>query len=920
MITVGVVLILLSQISVAEDWPMFRHDLEHTGETSDVIENPEDLELKWKFKTEEGVGSSPAVSGDHVYVGSREGYVYCFDKNTGKEIWKFKTGDWADSSPAVSENYVYVGSNDWYIYSLDKNTGKEIWKFKTGSWVGSSPAVSENYVYVGSRDGYVYCFDKNTGKLKWKFKTEGGVGSSPAVSGDYVYVGSGDSYVYCLDKNIGEEIWKFKTGDWADSSPTVSGNYIYVGSKDSYIYCLDKNIGELKWKFKTGFAVYSSPAVSSSYIYVGSFDSSSDGYIYCLDKNTGKEIWKFKTGFLVSISSPTVSGNYIYFGSSDNYTYCLDKNTGNLIWKFKTGDGVSSSPTISGNYVYVGSWDGYVYAFAALKPMDSSCSEDSDCQSNHCVHGVCRTTDTYCGDNYCDSGETYSSCPSDCKKPDGSSCLNASECSDGYCVHSVCRSSSIYCGDGYCDTGETYSSCSKDCEAPKRSNSEICSSNSDCESNRCVHNICRPTDPYCGDDYCDTGEDYDSCPSDCSSEVAEEMHDTVKTTCSSDADCEDGEVCRDIECIGEPFYQPIMPYINYIAAFLVIIVLIVSLWIVVKKLRKPKDAPEPTLATIEKKPISTEKPLSKAKGKIFCRNLLKSYKNTKVLKSVSVEFEEGKIYGIVGPSGCGKSRLVECLIGRITPDSGDVSVFGYDPRVNMKEINEVVGFVPQHPELYPEQTVWQNMQNSAIKWGIADFEKVCSEILKSVDLADRRDVVAKNLSGGQIKRLSLAMELIRDPRVLLLDEPTTGLDPGMRTKIMTILDNLNKRGKTVIFSTHYMDEIDICDEVLIMKNGGLIIKSTVEGLKRKTPGRGRVVEVTLERVGKSLVMELEKDRGVDKIIESGRILRVFTHEPNVAEITNKITKLGGVIEASRITQADMRDLFIYFTDTYPEEE
>jgi len=160
MITVGVVLILLSQISVAEDWPMFRHDLEHTGETSDVIENPEDLELKWKFKTEEGVGSSPAVSGDHVYVGSREGYVYCFDKNTGKEIWKFKTGDWADSSPAVSENYVYVGSNDWYIYSLDKNTGKEIWKFKTGSWVGSSPAVSENYVYVGSRDGYVYCFDK----------------------------------------------------------------------------------------------------------------------------------------------------------------------------------------------------------------------------------------------------------------------------------------------------------------------------------------------------------------------------------------------------------------------------------------------------------------------------------------------------------------------------------------------------------------------------------------------------------------------------------------------------------------------------------------------------------------------------------------------------------------------------------------
>ena len=108
------------------------------------------------------------------------------------------------------------------------------------------------------------------------------------------------------------------------------------------------------------------------------------------------------------------------------------------------------------------------------------------------------------------------------------------------------------------------------------------------------------------------------------------------------------------------------------------------------------------------------------------------------------------------------------------------------------------------------------MQNSVIKWGLGDSEKACADILNSVDLTDRKDVVAKNLSGGQIKRLSLAMELIRDPKVLLLDEPTTGLDPGMRTKIMTILDNLNKKGKTIIFSTHYMDEIDICDEVLIM--------------------------------------------------------------------------------------------------------
>jgi len=132
----------------AGDWPMFRHDSWHTGETSDVIKNPKDLELEWKFKT-----------GDLVY-----------------------------SSPAVSGNYVYVGSNDNYIYCLDKNTGELKWKFKTGSYVKSSPAVSGDYVYVGSIDSYVYCLNKDTGELEWKFKTGGRVDSSPAVSGDYVYV------------------------------------------------------------------------------------------------------------------------------------------------------------------------------------------------------------------------------------------------------------------------------------------------------------------------------------------------------------------------------------------------------------------------------------------------------------------------------------------------------------------------------------------------------------------------------------------------------------------------------------------------------------------------------------------------------------------------------------------------------------
>jgi len=157
--------------------------------------------------------------------------------------------------------------------------------------------------------------------------------------------------------------------------------------------------------------------------------------------------------------------------------------------------------------------------------------------------------------------------------------------------------------------------------------------------------------------------------------------------------------------------------------------------------------------------------------------------------------------------------------------------------------------------------------------------------------------------------------------VLLLDEPTTGLDPTMRMKIMGIFEKLNRtEGKLIIFTTHYMDEIDICDEVVIMKAGGVLVKAGLDELRRRTPGRGRIVEIILYSPIAGIAEKLESDGKIEKVIESGRNLHIFTHEPNVADITNKVTALGGVVEGSRMTAADMRDLFIYYTDELPEGE
>lgn len=194
----------------------------------------------WDYSINEGASfSSPIISGGTVYIGSEEGYgsikgyISAIDVKTGKLKWKYQAGDKVRSSPAISGNLVYVGSLDGYVYALDSNTGDLKWKYKTGNQVFSSPSISDDTLYIGSNDGSVYVLDANTGNLKWKYKTGHEVRSSPAVSGGIVYIGSLDNSIYALDAGTGNLKWKFQTGGRVESSPAVSGGTIYISSLDS---------------------------------------------------------------------------------------------------------------------------------------------------------------------------------------------------------------------------------------------------------------------------------------------------------------------------------------------------------------------------------------------------------------------------------------------------------------------------------------------------------------------------------------------------------------------------------------------------------------------------------------------------------------------------------------------------------------
>ncbi|MFC1859583.1 PQQ-binding-like beta-propeller repeat protein [Thermodesulfobacteriota bacterium] len=321
--------------------------------------------LLWEYDTSGDILSTPAVSGNSVYVGSDDGKLYAFDVESGTEIWSYDTGAPVRSSPAVISGKVYVGSIDGRILCLDTETETLVWEHTTGSAVRSSPSITEGKVYVGSDDGKVYCLDAVTGVKLWEYGTVIPIQSSPAVVDGKVYVGSDNAKLYCLDSQTGVLLWEYETGATIRSSPALANGKIYFGSYDGYVYCLDAASGTKLWDFLTdGYDDHSSPAVSNGKVYVGS----DDGKLYCLDADSGAKIWEYQNGSMIR-SSSAILNNKVFFGSDNGKLNCLDAITGEKFWEYQTGNAITySSPVISRGKIFVGNDGNKFYCLDAGDP------------------------------------------------------------------------------------------------------------------------------------------------------------------------------------------------------------------------------------------------------------------------------------------------------------------------------------------------------------------------------------------------------------------------------------------------------------------------------------------------------------------------------------------------------------------------
>jgi len=212
---------------------------------------------------------------------------------------------------------------------------------------------------------------------------------------------------------------------------------------------------------------------------------------------------------------------------------------------------------------------------------------------------------------------------------------------------------------------------------------------------------------------------------------------------------------------------------------------------------------------------------------IDVRGLTKSYDGRMVVDHVDMRVERGRIYGFLGPNGSGKTTTIRMLCGLLTPDQGEGSCLGYDIRTQARLIKREVGYMTQKFGLYEDLSIEENLDFFARVYGIARRAERIKETLERLGLYTRRSQLAGSLSGGWKQRLALAACLIHDPQLLLLDEPTAGVDPSARREFWDQIHELAAAGMTVLVSTHYMDEAERCHQLAYIAYGKLLARGSV---------------------------------------------------------------------------------------------
>ena len=309
-----------------------------------------------------------------------------------------------------------------------------------------------------------------------------------------------------------------------------------------------------------------------------------------------------------------------------------------------------------------------------------------------------------------------------------------------------------------------------------------------------------------------------------------------------------------------------------------------------------------------------------SKSALRVRKLRKAYKDVEAVNGLDLEVQAGECFGLLGPNGAGKTTTVEICEGLTEPDSGDVEVLGRRCKSDAEELRQRLGIQLQDTQLSEKLTVHETVRlfRSFFGQGAA-----ASEVIARVQLEEKQNARVGDLSGGQKQRLALACALVGDPDFLFLDEPTTGLDPQARRQLWDLIEEFKKSGRTILLTTHYMDEAErLCDRVAIMDHGREIALGTPRELIAATCAE-QMVEFTAGSAAKSLdVAALKRIPGVREVRthNDAVLLQVSELHTAVPALLAELTRQNVPLTELRTHSATLEDVFVTLTGRHLRDD
>ncbi len=261
---------------------------------------------------------------------------------------------------------------------------------------------------------------------------------------------------------------------------------------------------------------------------------------------------------------------------------------------------------------------------------------------------------------------------------------------------------------------------------------------------------------------------------------------------------------------------------------------------------------------------------------IEVKNLVKQYKELKAIDNLSFEVHEGEILGLLGPNGSGKSTTINCILSLLNYSRGTIKIFGKDMKPDAYDIKSKIGVVFQDVSVFDELTVYENIDYFCglyIKDKLTRKQYI-EDAIKLVGLEDFKKFYPKKLSGGLLRRLNIACGIAHKPKLIFLDEPTVAVDPQSRNNILDGIKKLRDNGATIVYTTHYMEEVEIlCDRVIILDKGKILATGTTDELKELTKIEEKVI-VEVNDLGTEYIKKMKELKNVDDVIYTNNILLV----------------------------------------------